>query len=172
MGKRIAGGHFDIPPPQILPGTNIELPCVILGDEAFGLRENLMKPFPRGQSLHDKTKAVYNYRHSRARRTTENTFGIMCATFRILHTPIIAEPELIDDIITACCILHNLIRNSRQQKIRTTESVPMPTENIISLSSGNGRLNNVAVEIRNTFKNYFNGSGAVSWQDQEVGTGY
>lgn len=170
MGRRIAQKKFNIPPPQVLPGTNIELPCVIVGDEAFGLHENLMKPYPRGQSLHDKSKCVYNYRHSRARRTTENTFGILAAVFRIFHTAIVAEPELIDDIILASCILHNLIRNSRRSRISPDDYFPTPTQNIISIASNRGRNNSIAVEVRNAFKSYFNGPGAVSWQERAVGT--
>lgn len=172
LGKRIANNQFNIPPAQALPGSDIVLPCVILGDEAFGLHENLMKPYPRGQSLHDKTKAAYNYRHSRARRTSENAFGILCAAFRIFHTAIVAEPKLIDNIIIASCILHNLIRNSRQPKVLPTDRFPMPTENVLTIAQRSGRYNNVAIEVRNSFKNYFNGSGAVSWQDRAIGTDY
>lgn len=172
MGKRIIDKSFGIPTPQVLPGTNIELPCVILGDEAFGLRENLMKPFPRIQSLYDKSKAIYNYRHSRGRRTTENTFGILSQTFRIFHTAIIAQPVLIDDIVVASCILHNLIRNSRDTKMCSTDHFPVPTENIISITASGGRSNEVAIQVRDTYKNYFIGSGSVSWQDRMVGIDY
>nr|CAI5847063.1 unnamed protein product [Callosobruchus analis] len=66
--------EFPIPPPQPLPGMNILVPHVILGDEAFALHEHLMKPYPRNQSVTDKTKAIYNYRLSRARRTTGLAF--------------------------------------------------------------------------------------------------
>lgn len=78
FGRKIINNEFNIPPSQTLPQTNIVLPHVVLGDEAFALHENLMKPFPRRQSMNDQSKAVYNYRLSRARRTTENSFGIMC----------------------------------------------------------------------------------------------
>lgn len=63
---------FNIPAPKVLLGTNNVVPHVIVGDETFALHENLMKPYPRQQSVHNQSKAVYNYRLSRARRTTEN----------------------------------------------------------------------------------------------------
>lgn len=81
MGTLINSGDFEIPNAAALPSTNVVLPNVIIGDEAFALTGTMMKPYPRAQSVHDTTKAMYNYRHSRARRTTENVFGIMASYF-------------------------------------------------------------------------------------------
>ncbi|KAL4152655.1 hypothetical protein QTP88_000488 [Uroleucon formosanum] len=77
IGKMIKNNKFNIPSPKVISGTNDVVPHVIVGDEAFALHENLMKPYPRQQSTHDQSKAVYNYRLSRARRTTENTNNFM-----------------------------------------------------------------------------------------------
>lgn len=93
MGQKINNEQFNIPPPKNLPYTEIVLPNVILGDEAFALHKNLMKPYPRQQSLHDQFKATYNYRHSRARRTTENTFGIMASYFRVFFHQLVLLPQ-------------------------------------------------------------------------------
>lgn len=141
------------------------LPNVILGDEAFGLHENMMKPYPRNQSLIDKTKAVYNYRHSRARRTSENTFGIMSARFRIFFTPIYANPEKIDKIIIAACILHNIMR---EDGMHMEDHFELPTENMIPIQGSAGRPYSSGQTTRDKFKEYFNGVGAVGWQDECV----
>ncbi|KAJ8966364.1 hypothetical protein NQ314_003565 [Rhamnusium bicolor] len=37
--------------------------------------------------MYDSNKAVFNYQLSRARRLTENAFGILCHTFRIFFYP-------------------------------------------------------------------------------------
>lgn len=100
MGKMIESDNFNLPPPAALPHTNVIVPHFMIGDEAFALTKNMMKPYPRQQSLLDPSKAIYNYRHSRARRTTENAFGIMSSYFRIFFTPINVKPETIDKIIT------------------------------------------------------------------------
>lgn len=70
IGQLINSNQFNIPPPSTLPLSDIVLPNVIQGDEEFALSTTMMKPFPRQQSLVDRSKAIYNYRHCRARRTT------------------------------------------------------------------------------------------------------
>jgi hypothetical protein len=93
FGTKIINNEFNIPPPQALPQTNTVLPHVILGEEAFALHENLIKPFPRRQSINDQSKAVYNYRLSRARRTTKNSFGILCAIFAFSFNRLLLLPK-------------------------------------------------------------------------------
>lgn len=174
MGKLINSGQFNIPPAAPLPLTDILLPNVILGDEAFALNNTMMKPYPRAQSLHDSTKAIYNYRHCRARRTTENVFGIMASYFRIFFTPIHTTPEKIDKIILASCVLHNMMRAEKvpspsEVTFESTDDIIMPTENLISLSNCNvGRPTTQGSAIREEFKDYFNGAGAVEWQQRMI----
>lgn len=88
LGQSISTGEFKFPEPKCLPNTDVVLPHVFVGDEAFKLTETMMRPYPRNQSKSDPKKAIFNYRLSRARRTTENTFGIMCQYFRVFFTPI------------------------------------------------------------------------------------
>ncbi|KAL1486821.1 hypothetical protein MTO96_046804, partial [Rhipicephalus appendiculatus] len=64
------------PAPTDLPFGGQELPYVLLADDVFPLKPNLMKPYPGMHALGTR-KRVYNYRLYRARRCIENTFGIM-----------------------------------------------------------------------------------------------
>ncbi|XP_066978943.1 uncharacterized protein [Macrobrachium rosenbergii] len=66
---------LNIPSSCCLPFTDKQSPYVIVGDEAFPIKPYLMKPFP-GREL-NKVKTIFNYRLSRARRTSENAFGII-----------------------------------------------------------------------------------------------
>jgi len=173
MGKRINNGLFNIPEPAALPYTDIKLPNIILGDEAFALSKNMMKPFSRQQSFYDRTKTVYNYRLSRARRTTENAFGVMCSYFRIFHTPIATHPDRIDNIILASCILHNLMRSEKipaplETAFGATIEVQLPKHNLSSFVPTTGRPNTEGAFIRDKFKDYFNGIGAVQWQNNMI----
>ena len=51
--------HLALPPPRALPGTSAVIPFVFVGDEAFPLRTNLMKTYPRRYL--PESEAVFNY---------------------------------------------------------------------------------------------------------------
>ncbi|CAN7983720.1 unnamed protein product, partial [Ixodes hexagonus] len=87
------------------PGP-VGVPPVIVGDDAFPLSANLMKPYT-GTKLDDE-QVIFNY--SRARRVAENPFGILANRFRFLHTTIDAEPERVTTFVKAACVLHNYLR--------------------------------------------------------------
>ena len=52
---------LNIPAPAPLPGRHSAVPYVLVGDDAFGLTEYLMKPFPKTQ-LGSADHRIYNYR--------------------------------------------------------------------------------------------------------------
>ncbi|KAJ8877495.1 hypothetical protein PR048_021950 [Dryococelus australis] len=80
---------------------------VIVGDEAFSLTENVMLPFS-GKTLTYK-KIIFNYRLSRARRYIECTFGILASKWRIFHGPLNVYNDFVEEIVKACCVLHNYV---------------------------------------------------------------
>ena len=85
--KKLLENKLDIPGPK--PISIAETTCfphVIVGDEAFGIMENVMRPYS-GKYLPYKKK-IFNYRLSRARRYIECTFGIMANKWRISHRPL------------------------------------------------------------------------------------
>ena len=73
--KAVEGGRAGVPPPTPLPNDTQPIPYAFVGDDAFGLRTWMLKPYPqRGLS---NSKRIFNYRLSRARRVVENAFGIL-----------------------------------------------------------------------------------------------
>lgn len=83
LGRSVDNGYEDFSTPSGLPNGGPVLPYVIVGDDAFPLRANLMKPYP-GIHAANSPKGIYNYRLSRERRCIKNAFGIMCARWRVL----------------------------------------------------------------------------------------
>lgn len=63
--------------PNKMPNSEIILPYVFVGVEAFGLRCDFLKHYPR-DNLNKDTR-IFNYRLSRNRRIVKNTFGIMAS---------------------------------------------------------------------------------------------
>ena len=93
--------HNDLnfPEPQLLQSTAEEHLCSyhIVGDDAFSLRTDLMKPYPH--KCLEKEERILNYRLSRARRVVENAFGILANRSRLFFTTIALEPENVDYVV-------------------------------------------------------------------------
>ncbi|XP_025194756.1 protein ALP1-like isoform X2 [Melanaphis sacchari] len=158
FGKQLYEDKLNIPEPVVLPNTSANpQPYVFIGDEAFALHKNLLRPYP-GRKLTD-SRRVFNYRLSRARRTVECAFGVLANKWRVLHTAIQVEPDFTDDIIKACCILHNFVR--KRDGINYEDSQTHNFEDIEARGTG---TRSDGVEVRDYFANYFMGPGAVDFQ--------
>ncbi len=109
LQNAIENRTVNIPAPAPLPGSDQLAPYCIVADEAFPLKEYLMKPYPnRRLSVQQR---IFNYRLSRARRVVENTFGILANRFRVfLSTINIQDTAKVEDIVLACYALHNFLR--------------------------------------------------------------
>lgn len=107
--KMMCDGTLNLPSPRkLVENSNEQFPYVIVGDDAFSLSENLLKPYG-GKHL-TQTKQTFNNRLSTARRYIESTFGILANKWRIFHRPIDVNTDMAENIIKAACILHNFVR--------------------------------------------------------------
>jgi hypothetical protein len=75
--------ELNIPDPEPIPNFDVNTPYVFVGDDAFPVMDNIMKPDTRN-NLQNKEQLIFNYRLSRSRRIFENAFGIMSSRFRVL----------------------------------------------------------------------------------------
>ncbi|XP_017469178.1 PREDICTED: uncharacterized protein LOC108361139 [Rhagoletis zephyria] len=107
----ILRAELDIPSQDYLPGSNINSPYFFVGDSAFPLKPNLMRPYP-GRNV-STLKANFNYKLSAARLLIENAFGILSNRWRVLHKPIHAAPKNVDKIILATIVLQNYLMLDR-----------------------------------------------------------
>lgn len=81
LHRSIEAKSPSVPGPKSLPVRVMRIPYVIVGDEAFPLKEYLMKPYLQRTGL-DEEQRMFNYRLLRARRIVENAFGILWNRFR------------------------------------------------------------------------------------------
>lgn len=98
---------LNLPTPQPLPDRQLDVPYVLVADDAFRMQKNLLKPYP-GRNL-SSGQRIFNYRLSRARRVVENVFGIMTKHFQVLYRPIQLNEHKVKVITLACCALHNFL---------------------------------------------------------------
>ena len=155
---------------------------VFLGDDAFALKKFMMIPFPQ-QGLTGE-KRIYNYRDSRARRISENLFGILANRWRIFFTVINLKPKYVDNVIFAALILHNmLIKSPNSVNVYRPAFFADTILEDGEIAEGEWRENEApnsfyslqvprtghnsslyAKSVREKFMDYFVNDGAVEWQ--------
>ncbi|XP_031330309.1 uncharacterized protein LOC116161192 [Photinus pyralis] len=173
----LCNGELNLPPPKTLSNDKTQLPFVILGDEAFALSENLMKPYSGFYEKGSKER-IFNYRLSRARRVVENAFGICSSVFRVLRKPLLLTAERAQLVVIACIYLHNFLRNSNTSKQLYCPENWLDTEvngqmifgkwrsdsemtSLAPLRKVPRRPSRHAQEIRNEFSRFFSTTGSV-----------
>ena len=173
MGTRFMQGHLDIPAPKALPNfPNMgDLPHCLVGDEAFPLRMDLMRPYPRAaRAALPQDQLVFNYRLSRARRIVENTFGVLAQRFRIYNKRMQLSDYNADIIIKATYTLHNFLTenipiratenqlNPNQEPYLGRDGAMQPIQNLHGYHSANG-----AIKVRDIYKRFFNSRAGGIW---------
>ena len=95
--------QLDVPDPVHFPNfpASGPVPYCFVADEAFPLRCDLMRPFPRGTACLSQDDLVFNYRLSRARRIVENAFGILAQCWRMFSRKLNLLPENANSVIKA-----------------------------------------------------------------------
>uniref|UniRef100_A0A667WK21 DDE Tnp4 domain-containing protein n=1 Tax=Myripristis murdjan TaxID=586833 RepID=A0A667WK21_9TELE len=115
---------LSIPAAKLLPGSDMEAPFVFLGDDAYPLRSDLMKPFSFRQM--DHAQRVFNYRLSRGRRVVENGFGILANRWRVFLSTIMLNPDKVQKVVLACVCLHNYLNEDKLKKYFVTPAGQVP----------------------------------------------
>ncbi|KAL4716841.1 hypothetical protein ACJJTC_012652 [Scirpophaga incertulas] len=130
--RAIEQGRLKIPKEQVLPGSNIIAPYVLLGDAAFPLKKYLLRPFPEKSTVKGDAKDNYNYRLSRARMF------------------ISSKP----------CLLHNIIRDLESINENELMSFRKAYQNMSQTQRHNSQrrynaTSRAAAQARENFKLYF-----------------
>ena len=148
---------------------------VIVGDEAFPLKTYLLRPYP-GRDL-SIDKRIFNYRLSRARRISENAFGLLAQRWRIFQRRINLHPEQCEKVVQACCVLHNYLQkstgNSTPNNVQDERDSLQEYQAMQNLTNMGCRESADAYSVRDKFKVYFcMGDGEVQWQYTTVQRGF
>ncbi|XP_071580664.1 uncharacterized protein [Temnothorax nylanderi] len=180
IGQKFINKEMNLPEWEPLSFEGVDMPYVLIGDEAFPLSEYLMRPYP-GKSLNED-RIIYNYRLSRARRIIENTFGILSSQWRILRRHIDCKMDKTTKLIQALVCLHNWLRINYEDSEYLLETmvdrdgpegfIPGSWRQDLSNYSAlvditrcsTNNSSRTAIKIRNKFCHYFNSEGAVPWQ--------
>jgi len=148
-------------PHSVTEGPNV--PYFFVGD-GFALNRNILRTFG-GCNLSVK-KRVYSYRLCRARRYVECAFGILSNKWRVFQRPLNVSPDFAVDIVNACVVLHNFVRESIGYKFEDTLTVT-GLEDVPDGQSVRGGL--TANSVGNKIADYFlTDVGAASWKMSKI----
>lgn len=167
FGKKLLNNKLPLPPPSQLPNSSIEFPHFFVGDPAFPLKINIMKPYP-GREL-SREKRIFNYRISRARVTIENAFGILAARWRVLRAPITCHPQNAEKLVLAAIGLHNFIMktNLSNKGIYLNNLNDELEKNLLKKAKvGSNNATRSAFVLRDTLKDYCNNQGQIELQNK------
>ncbi len=110
LGSKFMTDTLPIPPLQNLPGCTQMAPFVLVGNEAFPPKSNLLKPYPRRTLTIDHvTQCIFNYKLSCACMTVECVFGILSQQFHCLARKMYCTEETVEAVMKAVCVLHNYL---------------------------------------------------------------
>lgn len=170
LGVSLSNNEFSLPPARRLEENGPDLSYVLVGDEAFALTNYMMRPYSRRNEL-DLSQKVYNYRHCRARRSVECSFGVLAGRWRVYRRPMETSVSTSIKVVQATVCLHNFLLakdltrppQERQYSQLTPAERDAPAHAFHDLHIQYVNMNN-ATGIRDAFKQYFNTTGAIEQQ--------
>lgn len=182
FGQALLSGQLPLPPDAPLSRESQPFPHYFVGDAAFPLKRNIMRPYS-GTNL-ERSRRIFNYRLSRARRVIENSFGILSARWRILLRTMECSPENCETIVLACIVLHNFIMLNDHQRWYCPGNYAdrEGADNVVNEGDWRRAVNSrgvfrsisnfarrgpaEALNLRDRLAQYFLNEGAVSFQDR------
>ncbi|KAL2092925.1 hypothetical protein ACEWY4_010237 [Coilia grayii] len=143
------------------------MPFVFVGDEAFPLRRDLMRPYPGPHGPGEKR--AFNYLLSRARLVVECAFGILSSQWRMYKRVMAVSPTTAETCVRATCVLHNFLpvltlrRRQYQNQPYTSSRRPGDPDDCLRGVSplGSNNATREALGVRAQFTSYFSEEGAV-----------
>ena len=118
LQQSIVNKTVNIPRLAPLPGSDAQCSFVMVADDAFPLRVDIMKQYPHRQLSNEK--CIFNLCLSRARRLVENAFGILANRFHLFITTVALPLEKVEKLLwqlVRCTIFsdHMPMTNIRHQ---------------------------------------------------------
>ena len=165
--KQLRKKNLDVPPRQLPIDTEeTHVPYVLLGDEAFPLRFDLMRPFARHGLTNERH--IFNYSLSRARRVVEMLLVYWPTNGRLYNHHIYLNPDNVTTVVKATVVLHNILTlpNDKVHTDVVDNRAEIHDDAFQDLARQGNWPAIAANDVRNYFTDYFNSDhGSVEWQN-------
>lgn len=131
-------------------------PCLLLGDEGYGIAPFPMTPFSNPTN---EVRKRFNKFHARGRVVIEQAFGQLKRRFPILRYGVRLKMDRIPQCILACVVLHNVAKklqdpeefeNDEEVNEEDTDISGIPRDSDGTLrDQGRRRRDQIMIAIRN-----------------------
>jgi hypothetical protein len=157
-GKAFGSGDLNVPPMRNIAGTGISVPLYCVGDEAFRLKPNLIRPFLRREL--DFAKTIFNGKLYSTRQTIECVFGLLTKKFGGFQKAFETNVEVTDRKTKSACVVYGCIRETQTIEIeRREEEILEQEQQNVAVSAEHaacfGRPSTEALQVRETLRDYF-----------------
>ena len=119
----------------------------ILGDAAFPLSKWIQTPFRDNGHLNEEERR-YNNKHSSTRMAVERSFGRLKSKFRRLQKLEMLRVDLMPNVITTACILHNMSVDedfSEDEAEVEEDEAQEPRERVNMAEAADGEIKRMAI---------------------------
>lgn len=151
---------FDISGMQCLPGTEVMLPLVVIGNDAYPLKNNLMKPYPFRATQICPEKGYFNERLKQARVPVDCAFEILSEKWKIFNMPFSLRIEETKLVVKVVCLLYNIVKDREGDRDPHFCRFGQVDNGCIYLnllkhkSRKHNRASSIAISIRDQMKDY------------------
>lgn len=142
---------------QMLDSDELNLPedLAFVGDSAFPLRRNLMKPFGGRGCVLNQSQKRFNKKLRGARVIVEHVFGILTSRFKCLKGPLNVKIDNAKLITLACCVVHNFLTAQSPSSYLAQHGQDSPIELPSLNSTGLDQNSSCGERCRLEYCNYF-----------------
>ncbi|KAK6172139.1 hypothetical protein SNE40_015867 [Patella caerulea] len=163
LSQALENNSLNVPEPKCLPGRQELVPSVVVGDDAFMLKPYMMKPYPMKDLSFEKR--IFNYRLSRARRVSENAFGILTNRFAIFQRPLMVSPDTAVSVVLASIGIHNFLKKRSDAVYHCQGEMETGKKELAMFQQQGGNRNAAcARQVCDELADYFITNGQVDWQ--------
>ncbi|XP_055904029.1 uncharacterized protein LOC129939876 [Eupeodes corollae] len=149
----------DTAPPAQSIGNNRVLPYVFISENGFDLDDHILTPFVYTDTI---ARRDFNNRLKATAQVADLAFRLLVKRFKILSSQLSISQSNVEDVIKACCILHNFLieHNSDLYSTQANEEFTEIGPEVIALG-GVTHYNESAEAMREEFADYFANEGNV-----------
>ncbi|KAI8440775.1 hypothetical protein MSG28_009103, partial [Choristoneura fumiferana] len=145
---------LNIPESCELQESDKKFPFVLVGDEAFQLTPNFMKPY--NKAVLTDERRIFNYRLSRARRVVENAFGILSWRFKIFKKTLGCIPIKREKLFWLPVTYTTIYIDIEEPNTTVTRGTWRQGRQLLNIERVRGNSPNEAKRVRDDFCEYFN----------------